>query len=381
MISAEDIIESVQTIRSRIGNRPLLRCLAVDALRLAIILAIVEVLLQWAVPEYRMQRYDRWFTGSYPIAMNTDGYRGQIVSRQPTAGVRRVIALGDSVTLGVGQPWSSAWPAQLQQALIHSSGQPSEVINAGLPGASLREQIFAFQKKWASYKPDIVVFAISGNMIANAWDRRNDDLKMPRNPYMKVTAPQSLIARLKNRLIKWRHHWCLPSFVSVNISLALHQIGLRDHHLDTSTPLGPLLAYGYRQGDLPVNLAETAWSLFEAEVIELQNLVTRINAEFVVTYIPCRFVITDQWSDNLKAVPLERLTIDPMERSKLLCEHAGIPYVDSIKALRTERDKLAEAPARIKALYILGDYNHLNSAGHRAVANAISMKLRQIEGL
>jgi lysophospholipase L1-like esterase len=372
---AENFITSVQGIDSWLDRHSLLRHAAIDAVRLILIVVVAEILLRWLTPEYSKMRYDRQFTGGYPIMMNVDGYRGPSVSKKKSSHINRVIALGDSTTFGTGVAWDSSWPAQLQNIANEKGGQPLEVINAALPAASLGELIFSFQKKWSTYEPDIVVLAISGNMLANAWTRRGDDAKMPRNPYMNSSHSRNRRTRFYEQLIDLRHRLCLPSALMVNGTIVLYQIGLRTHHLDATNPQGPLLSYGYIQGDLSNGLSEIAWSILGDELIELKNCTAKANARLLITFLPCRFIVTDHWQDNLKALPRERLTIDPIDKSRKLCRLENIPYINALEALKTERVAITEALDRFDPLYLLGDYNHLNPNGHRAVAQAISKKL------
>jgi hypothetical protein len=83
-------------------------------------------------------RYHQW-------QLNNFGFRGRDITAQPRSGCTRIMALGASETMGYYETPGQEFPAQLADSL-HASGC-SEVINAGIPGMSLKSMV-AF---WNSY--------------------------------------------------------------------------------------------------------------------------------------------------------------------------------------------------------------------------------------
>ena len=68
-----------------------------------------------------------------------------------------VVALGDSITQGVGASEQSAWPA----LLTHSSGW--RVINAGVSGDTSAQALARLPALLREYKPALVIVSIDGN--------------------------------------------------------------------------------------------------------------------------------------------------------------------------------------------------------------------------
>jgi acyl-CoA thioesterase I len=73
----------------------------------------------------------------------------------------RIIALGDSLTEGMGVPMDEAYPAQLERKLW-DAGYAVNVVNAGVSGETSSGTLTRVD--WVlRQQPDIVILAIGGN--------------------------------------------------------------------------------------------------------------------------------------------------------------------------------------------------------------------------
>ncbi len=82
--------------------------------------------------------------------------RGWVVGMEPPAkrpGVKRVLALGDSVTFGLGVHAHEAWPAILEQAL-----EDVEVFNLAMCGWDVEQSVALAEGALAEWEPDLVVW-------------------------------------------------------------------------------------------------------------------------------------------------------------------------------------------------------------------------------
>jgi hypothetical protein len=92
-------------------------------------------------------------------ALNTNGHRLRGPQLKPKRRqVKRVIAIGDSVTHGWGVSYDESFPQQLE-AMLSEEGWKIEVINAGVPANPV-----SVMEKWCTnvapgMKPDIVIWA------------------------------------------------------------------------------------------------------------------------------------------------------------------------------------------------------------------------------
>jgi acyl-CoA thioesterase-1 len=84
-----------------------------------------------------------------------------LVAAPPAAAERVIVALGDSLTAGLGVEPEEAYPALLQ-ARLRAAGLPYRVINAGVSGdtsaGALRRIDWVLRSR-----PDVVIVALGGN--------------------------------------------------------------------------------------------------------------------------------------------------------------------------------------------------------------------------
>lgn len=330
---------------------------------------LLEGALQVFAPSYRNHCFDAEFTGSQPIAMNSNGYRGPMVPVVRERGEIRVLGLGDSITFGTGVGAMDTWPLQIAQE--YEGAGRVVAINAGMPATSIREATYAYATKWSEYRPDYVVLALSNNMVSLAWIRRNDEPRLPVNGFAGASSASAL-TRL-NRLL---HKACLPSFLSLNIEQSRYWLGLSNHPVDPVAPFGPMLAYGPFQGDLDPTLADRAWACAAEDLRALRDAVRERGSALLVAYVPARFRVSGSLLDNLKNVHTELHSISPEQRIAQLCSELGIEYVDAAAKLIRSRVEQTEGRCVYKPLYIPYDLSHLDRDGHRLVASKVAEKLR-----
>ncbi len=94
--------------------------------------------------------------------VNAEGLRGPETTVEKPAGVRRVVVLGDSIAFGYWVADEDAFPRQLE-AMLRGAGQPVEVLNFGVPGYNLDQEIEALRAKALAFAPDLVVVAFCLN--------------------------------------------------------------------------------------------------------------------------------------------------------------------------------------------------------------------------
>jgi len=348
-----------------------LRWLAKHALVLLPLLLSLEGVLQATAPSYCNQVFDHEFTGGHPLEVKEEGYRGAAVSLRKEEGEYRILALGDSTTLGTGVATSATWPLRLRDRVAAAGGPACTALNTGVPACRISELVLTFEEKWSRYAPDLVVLAVSDNMLSFGWIRREERVS---SPYARFTEAKSELGRLAllrievNRVL---HKLCLPSFLRRNSQRALYWLGLANHSVDPNAPFGAMLSHGWIQGNLDPAIAGDAWRLLEQDLARLAGVVEQSGARFVVTHLPSRFMLTEQPRDNEKRVPRDRLSRDPTAEVAAICQRLGIPYVDARAGLLQARGESDDD------LYIPFDFMHLNSVGHDAVASAIFARVGQ----
>ena len=87
---------------------------------------------------------------------NSKGLRDREFSRERTPGVKRIMMLGDSLTVGWGVPMEQTFSKRVEQ-LYRGRGESVEVINTGVGNYNTVQEVQFFLTEGKSYRPDIVV--------------------------------------------------------------------------------------------------------------------------------------------------------------------------------------------------------------------------------
>jgi HEAT repeat protein len=187
--------------------------LANGLLSLAVILLLLAVLeggsrlWEWRHPPEKVADYlwdwrQKWDDDFYVFEsdavgwppweeFNADGVRDRTHAAEKPEGVRRIVFLGDSVTLGDGIRPDQAYPQQLD-ARFQEEGRLVEVFNVGLLGWSTRQERIAYTRIVRRYQPDQVVLAVCLNDIPEL----QNNLSRPPRPLAWLHGRSALVRRL-----------------------------------------------------------------------------------------------------------------------------------------------------------------------------------------
>ncbi|MFN8545806.1 MAG: SGNH/GDSL hydrolase family protein [Candidatus Binatia bacterium] len=104
-----------------------------------------------------------------PLAINGAGLREDREVGPKANGLRRVLIVGDSFAMGHSVRSEDTFEHRLERAINASSTQPVvEVLNAGVPGYSTRDELAWMTAYGAALDPDLVVLAFFvGNDVAD----------------------------------------------------------------------------------------------------------------------------------------------------------------------------------------------------------------------
>jgi lysophospholipase L1-like esterase len=98
-----------------------------------------------------------------PVQINSRGLRDREFSLSKPSGTYRILALGDSITLGWGVRQDKTFPKLLEQQLnqhpLPGGPQRYEVINAGVGNYNTAQEVAYFKERGRLYKPDMVLIA------------------------------------------------------------------------------------------------------------------------------------------------------------------------------------------------------------------------------
>ncbi len=114
-------------------------------------------------PAYRLRPGIVSTVAGIPVRVNALGLRGPEVPAVPEAGVRRVLALGDSATFGDGLSEDDVFPPQLERELRARTGERWEVLNAGVTGYNTADELGLLRTRGLALKPESVVVCFNLN--------------------------------------------------------------------------------------------------------------------------------------------------------------------------------------------------------------------------
>jgi HEAT repeat protein/lysophospholipase L1-like esterase len=235
---------------------------------------------------------------------NHEGLRDREHAVERAAGVRRIVCLGDSVTLGWGLPAQDAYP-QVLQDLFDARGERVEVFNVALGGWAPRQELIAYRRIVRQYRPDQVVLGLCLNDVAEM----HNNLTRPPRLLQGLYLHSALVRRL----------------------VGAREREIRDVRELFSRPDAPRVRDGYRR-------------LFQ-DVAALRDEARRDGAAFAVAVFPFRF---QTGSDAPPATAQQEIAA--------FCARERIPLLDLLAALR---------PLRAEGFI---DDLHLSAAASRLVA-------------
>ena len=117
------------------------------------------------VPDHRGLPSVRLRPGSHgqlfdcPVSINSLGFRGREIAREK-GNAYRIVALGESTTFGCTLgPEDKPWPELLEQMIQQrlKLRRPVEVINAGVPGYTIEDNLHRLARDVLPLKPDMII--------------------------------------------------------------------------------------------------------------------------------------------------------------------------------------------------------------------------------
>jgi lysophospholipase L1-like esterase len=103
-----------------------------------------------------------------PVSFNRFGFRDRERSLERTPGTIRILALGDSVTFGMGVAEKDSFP-RVTEALLNGSRRdglaPLEILNFGVPGYNTVHELAQLREVGLKFHPDMVVVGFLYNDV------------------------------------------------------------------------------------------------------------------------------------------------------------------------------------------------------------------------
>jgi hypothetical protein len=314
------------------------------------------------------------------FAINAEGLRDDAgLSPSTIRAAARVIALGDSFTLGFTVPREESF-VDLLERRWRAEQRDVEVVNAGHEGWSTDQQAAWFAERGVAYRPSLVlVFPYENDLYWNGQADYSGGYPKPRyaadgrletgalaDPGPKSCWQRSALKRGLGMLAGMALGGRKPGELAVTSSAGSHRI---------AGEFQPLLKEG------PAEAKE--WiARTEGALIALRDACKANGARLVVVPIPSKSVVhADEreffraWEHGLDGLPDDRWSPDrPVETFLALARNAGVEALDP-------RAALVEAGKSGKLYFEEEVEWHLNPEGNRVLASFLHDELDRLAAL
>lgn len=317
------------------------------------------------------------------IKTNSIGLRTPEFGVKP-AGIRRVLALGDSFTFGHAVEVAETWPAVLEELLNARGGARYQVINAGVGGHGTGQQLLLYDELESQVQPDLVVlgFAVVNDVIDNLCvdserfgAKRDAPCFHLQGSRLSVTPPQR--EPQTERARAWPESRAVEFMMGQARRLTLwnpgalslaHSLGFQIRHANL---LPDTVASWYDD-----RFASEGWTLTRRLILELRAHAERRAAPLVLLLIPSALQVDPGLQAALAALADDRAPIhaflrDPHRPQRLLadfCHGAKLRCADPLPL------SLAAAARGERHYYPID--GHWTPAAHRIGAQLL---LEQLE--
>lgn len=273
---------------------------------------------------------------SWRTSIDTLGYRGTNFPRRKPDGEYRVFFAGDSFAFGYLVNNDETLPAQLEVFLNQRCDTPIGVINGGLGGSTLTEQVPMILRGLAM-EPDLVILQFHENDVRDLggsvmWE------DLARNREVKGNPPISLIYPVVRRSALW-------SLFSGTLSR------IRSN----AQPPGDENGNGRGNGD-PEAQSRSLREEYERRLVDLKRKLVDQHVPLVLTAFPLHSSVSD---------PSESELLPWIER---IANRHDIPLVSFTESLSDTRQPITD-------VYFVPNDGHATALGYELAAVALTESL------
>ena len=280
------------------------------------------------------------------VDINSHGLRGPEIPYEKPPGTYRILNLGDSVAMGWGIRLEDTYCQRLE-SLLNESGHGNlrfEVINAGVPGWNVENELAYLQAEGLKYEPDLILLDLT---LAN-------DIK----------GKSALLADNQPAPIKWlRSHTYFWPFLTIQLRWVEARAEGRERIDVIDPPTNPDTYF-------PPDPEAKQWKEFWNQVSAINRLAREKDIPVVLIIFPLEFQVIDE---SYPTLPQELLTAKAAEE--------GIPVVDPLPAFRQACREKPGSACQLEDRYLFADvWMHPSANGHKLIADELEALLsRMIE--
>lgn len=284
------------------------------------------------------------------VNINRLGLRApDTIGYDKSAGVQRVLVVGDSFTEGFGVEIEEAFVTLLEENLNNSGKvRPVQVVNGGVGGYSLEHVLKFLSYEGIKYKPDLILYAFypddvgHPSQLGRLYDLDVDGHLVELPPVMpskELPFSKQITSFLNNQFYTYRlFNFVLLRLFPPSVDLSRYSV---------SAP----------------EVLDRSWSLAAAMLQEMQAVAQSVSADLMIVYLPEVFQVIDARWEQIAASSAEPLLRDmpnALLRERIPSE---VTYFDITPSLRSYHDP--------SALYYQIDL-HFTPEGHHLTAKLIA---------
>ena len=276
-----------------------------------------------------------------PVSINSHGLRNVEVSYEKPENTYRILNLGDSVAMGWGVRQEETYGKLLEDSLNRAldSGLHFEVINAGVPGWNLENELAYLRAEGLKYDPDLILLDIT---IVNDIYGGN---ALQKN---KRPAP---IEWLRGNTYSW-------PFLSIQYQWITARSQGRERIDVIDPPFEPSKYF-------PLDEEDKQWEKIWSWLSSFDRLSKQEEIPLVLVLFPLEHQLLDETYSTL-----------PQELILKKSNETGIPVVDLLPAFRQACQEKRGGACQLEDRYLFADvWMHPSAIGHQLTANEIQLFL------
>ncbi len=278
---------------------------------------------------YGLQPGFEFSVGENLYRINALGMRGPELPKEKSAGVQRILLLGDSYAFGLGVGEDATIAAQLQDRL-QPGHQGLQVLNMGVPGYHTGQQLRALQQQGFDLQPDLVILVYYANdNVASTF------MYDPRLRFLYVDELPLTYG--------------MKSFMSRSALYALV----------TKAYTGSLQRADYFDSRGPQH-----WSVTQKRIKAVVRACGQRNLPILLVALPALFNSVDMVNEKGTTIPDQQRVLD-------LAEDVGVPVVD-YRALLLKRQRAVEE----LFVSLKPEDTHLNRQGYALLVDLIMEQIQ-----
>lgn len=271
---------------------------------------------------------------SINVDINSHGLRSPETTYAKPPGTFRILNLGDSVAMGWGIREEDTYGRRLESLLNEQSSDNRrfEVINAGVPGWNVENELAYLQAEGLKYQPDLILLDLT---LVN-------DIK----------GDSALVASDQPAPIQWlRSNTYFWPFLTVQFRWLQARAQGRERIDVLNPPTDPNKYF-------PPDPQAEQWREFWGQVSAINQVAAQQHVPVVLILFPLEYQVIDE---NYPILPQEVL----MTRA----QQAGIPALNPLPAFRKACREKPGGMCKLQDRYLFADvWMHPSAAGDKLVA-------------